>query len=169
MTINGQPATAERVLNVINPSNGEMIGHAPDTSQTELDQAVASTQSAFAGWKTTPHEQRRERLNAFAKRMVQHADELAELFTLEHGRPLASAKEEVLGAAYWIRGIGQLDIPIEVVEETDTRRVEVHRDPLGVVCALVPWNFPILLAAWKISHALITGNTLVLKPSPSPR
>jgi len=166
MTIGAEPVTTERQLDVLNPASGEVIGHAPDAGRQELDQAVASAREAFPAWKATAHGERQRLLNLFAKKMVEHADELAELFTLEHGRPLALAKEEILGSAHWIRGIGQLQIPVEVVEETDTRRVEVHHDPLGVVCALVPWNFPILLAAWKISHALITGNTVVLKPSP---
>jgi acyl-CoA reductase-like NAD-dependent aldehyde dehydrogenase len=166
MIIGAEPLTTERLLEVFNPATGEVIGHAPDAGLPELDQAVACARKAFPAWKAVTYEQRRERLNAFAKRMVEHVDELAELFTREHGRPLAMAKEEILGAAFWIRGIGQLEIPVEVVEETETRRVEVHHEPLGVVCALVPWNFPILLAAWKISHALITGNTIVLKPSP---
>ncbi|SDB35256.1 aldehyde dehydrogenase family protein [Pseudomonas sp. NFACC13-1] len=166
MTIGAEPLTTERLLEVINPATTEVIGHAPDAGQLELDHAVACARKAFPIWKATSHAQRRERLNAFAKRMVEHVDELAALFTLEHGRPLAMAKEEILGAAFWIRGIGQLEIPTEIVEETETRRVEVHHEPLGVVCALVPWNFPVLLAAWKISHALITGNTIVLKPSP---
>ncbi|MEQ5837282.1 aldehyde dehydrogenase family protein [Marinobacter sp. NFXS9] len=166
MTIDASPATTEHQLDVLNPATEAVIGHAPDAGQPELDQAVASAQRAFPAWKATSHDERRRLLDQFAEKMVEHADELAKLFTLEHGRPLAMSKEEVLGAAYWIRGIGQLEIPVQVVEETGTRRVEVHRDPLGVVCALVPWNFPILLAAWKISHALITGNTMVLKPSP---
>lgn len=166
MTIDAQSAECASQLNVINPATGEVIGHAPDAGQYELDLAVAAAQRAFPGWKATPRVERQQALNQFAKRLVEHADELARLFTLEHGRPLNQAKEEVLGAAHWIRGIAQLDTPVEVVEETDRRRVEVHYDPLGVVCAIVPWNFPILLASWKISHALITGNTLVLKPSP---
>lgn len=166
MTIGAEPVMTARQLDVLNPATGQVIGHAPDANQQELDQAVACAQKAFLSWKNTPRVERQQLLNQFAKKMLEHADELAELFTLEHGRPLAQAKEEVLGAAHWIRGIGQLEIPVEVVEETAARRVEVHHDPLGVVCALVPWNFPVLLAAWKISHALITGNTMVLKPSP---
>ncbi|WP_082936866.1 aldehyde dehydrogenase family protein [Pseudomonas citronellolis] len=166
MTIGAEPVTTDRLLEVVNPATAEVIGHAPDAGQAELDQAVACARKAFPAWKATPHAQRRQLLKQFAQRLVDHADELAELFTLEHGRPLAMAKEEILGASFWINGIARLELPVEVVEETDTRRVEVHHEALGVVCALVPWNFPILLAAWKISHALATGNTMVLKPSP---
>jgi acyl-CoA reductase-like NAD-dependent aldehyde dehydrogenase len=73
---------------------------------------------------------------------------------------------EILGAAMWMKATTMLDIPVDVTEDSDTRRIEVHHVPLGVVCGIVPWNFPVLLASWKIGPALMAGNTLVLKPSP---
>jgi acyl-CoA reductase-like NAD-dependent aldehyde dehydrogenase len=84
----------------------------------------------------------------------------------EQGRPLPGAKAEIQGAASWLKATTMLDIPVDITEDSDTRRVEVHHVPLGVVCGIVPWNFPVLLASWKIGPALMAGNTLVLKPSP---
>lgn len=95
-----------------------------------------------------------------------HVSELTSLFTREQGRPLPGAMAEINGAAMWLRATTMLDIPVDVTEDTDTRRIEVHHVPLGVVCGIVPWNFPVLLAIWKIAPALMAGNTLVLKPSP---
>ena len=110
--------------------------------------------------------ERKAALRAAADIIDAHADELASLFTREQGRPVPGAKAEIRGAAMWLKATTMLDLPIEVTEDSATRRIEVHHVPLGVVCAIVPWNFPVLLAAWKIGPALMAGNTMVLKPSP---
>ncbi len=166
MTIDGKPVTSAESLAVINPATEAEFARVPRAGQAELDQAVAAAQKAFPGWKAQGMDQRKQLLKAMSSAMKEHADALAELFTLEQGRPLALAKEEVLLASFWLKSMTAYDLPVEVTEDSDTRRVEVHREPLGVVCAIVPWNFPVLLACWKISHALLTGNTMVLKPSP---
>ena len=95
-----------------------------------------------------------------------NADLLATLFVKEHGRPYPAALGEIKGAAMWLKAGTMLDIPVDVTEDTPSRRIEVHHVPLGVVCAIVPWNFPILLAIWKLGPAIMAGNTIVLKPSP---
>jgi len=110
--------------------------------------------------------ERKAALRAAADIIDAHADELASLFTREQGRPVPGAKAEIRGAVMWLKATTMLDLPIEVTEDSATRRIEVHHVPLGVVCAIVPWNFPVLLAAWKIGPALMAGNTMVLKPSP---
>ena len=166
LTINGECLSTAGKLDVINPANGEVIGQAPDAGNVELDQAVSAAQCAFPAWRATAYAVRKEKLETFAGILEQHADELGRLLTLEQGRPLELAKAEIVGAAFWIRGIGQLQLPLVVEQDTPLSRVEVHQEPLGVVCGIVPWNYPVMLAAWKIAHALIPGNTLVLKPSP---
>lgn len=166
MTIGGELVTTAERLDVVNPASGEVFTTAPRAGQKELDMAVAAGQRAFADWKRRPFNERRKLLADCAKLISKNAEELAQLFTAEQGRPLAMAKEEVLGAALWLKGMGMHELAVEVTEDTEARRVEVHRVPLGVVCGIVPWNFPVLLAFWKISHALLTGNTMVLKPSP---
>lgn len=166
MTIDGAPAPTERVLDVRNPATGEVFARAPDATAADLDRAVAAATRAFETWKLVPIDERKAALIAAADIIEAHADELAALFVQEQGRPLAGAKGEILGGATWMRATTMLDIPVDVTEDTETRRIEVHHVPLGVVCGIVPWNFPILLAVWKIAPALMAGNTLVLKPSP---
>lgn len=166
MTINGRGVDTPEGIEVVNPANGQVFERAPRATAAHLDAAVDAARAAFAGWKATSFEQRQALLVSCAAKIEAHADELAALFTREHGRPLATAREEILGAAGWLKASKYLKLPVDVTEDSKTRRVEVHHEPLGVVCAIVPWNFPVLLASWKIAPALLTGNTMVLKPSP---
>ncbi|WP_374388244.1 aldehyde dehydrogenase family protein [Sandaracinobacter sp.] len=166
MTIDGAPAPADRWIDVRNPATGEVFAQAPAASAADLDRAVAAAGRAFPGWAATPVAERKAALQRASGIIKAHADELADLFVQEQGRPLPGAKAEILGAAMWMAATTLLDIPVEVTEDSATRRIEVHHVPLGVVCGIVPWNFPVLLAVWKIAPALLAGNTLVLKPSP---
>lgn len=166
MTIDGAAARAAATLEVRNPATGEVFGEAPDASAQDLDRAVAAATRAFETWKATPIADRKAALLKAAGIIEAHADELAALFVKEQGRPYPGAKGEILGGAMWMKATTMLDIPMEITEDNDTRRIELHHVPLGVVCGIVPWNFPVLLAVWKIAPALMAGNTLVLKPSP---
>lgn len=166
MTIDGKGVSTPAHIDVRNPATGEVFAQAPAATAKDLDHAVAAAKRAFESWKLTSIAERKAALNKAAAILKAHADELASLFVAEQGRPLAGAKAEILGASMWMQATTLLDIPVEVTEDSDTRRVEVHHVPLGVVCGIVPWNFPVLLAVWKIGPALLAGNTLVLKPSP---
>src|SRR6218665_1741077 len=166
MLIDGEAVLTERQLDVIDPATGTPFAQAPAATAADLQRAVEAAQRAFPAWRATNPAQRRAAGVQAGQLIAEQADALAALLTQENGRPLAFAKEEIVGAAYWMAELARIEIPVEVIEDTPTRRIEVHREPLGVVCGLVPWNFPILLAAWKIAHALLTGNTIVLKPSP---
>lgn len=166
LTIGGKARATERSLAVSNPATGQPFAAAPAASAHDVDDAVAAAQAAFPAWKAMPVEQRRNCINAAANAIKAHADELARLFTLEQGRPLEAAHQEILFGSFWLKSVARMELPVEVVDETPTRRVEVHHEPLGVVCAIVPWNFPFLLATWKIGPALLAGNTMVMKPSP---
>lgn len=166
MTINGEGRAAQAMLAVRNPATGAVFAHAPDAGAADLDAAVEAATHAFPSWRDTPIAQRKAALVAAADAIEAHADELTALFVQEQGRPVAGARMEILGAAMWLKATAMLDLPVDVTEDSDTRRIEVHHVPLGVVCGIVPWNFPVLLAAWKIGPALLAGNTMVLKPSP---
>lgn len=166
MTIDGRASEAASQIDVRNPATGEVFAAAPDATAADLDAAVAAATRAFPAWRDTPVEERKACLARAAEAIEAHADELASLFVREQGRPLPGAKMEILGAAMWLKATTMLDIPVDVTEDSDKRRIEVHHVPLGVVCGIVPWNFPVLLASWKIGPALMAGNTLVLKPSP---
>lgn len=166
MTIDGALVDGASQIDVINPATGEVFAKAPAADAAQLDLAVEAATRAQKQWRQVPIEQRKALLVEAAKKIEAHADELGALFMREQGRPLAMAREEILGGAGWFKATAGLDIPVEVTEDTKHRRVEVHHEPLGVVCGIVPWNFPFLLATWKIAPALLTGNTVVLKPSP---
>lgn len=166
MTINGEAVAGAAQIDVINPATGIAFEQAPDASREQLDDAVAAARAAFPGWRDTPWNDRRAKLVALSQAIVADADALAHLFTREQGRPLEGAMREIQAAAGWLAAVAQSDIPVESTEETAQRRIEVHHDPIGVVGAIVPWNFPVLLAIWKVAPALLTGNTMVLKPSP---
>lgn len=166
MLIDGQLVDAAATMDVVNPATGKVFAQAPRASADDLDKAVAAAQRAFRTWKNVPIAERREALRKAGQIIMANAQSLASLFTAEQGRPVAFAEQEVQGAGYWLLSTAELDLPVDVTEDTETRRIEVHHVPLGVVCGIVPWNFPVLLASWKIAPALLAGNTLVLKPSP---
>ena len=166
MLIDGESVTAHGQMDVIDPATGKAFALAPIATADDLERAVSAAQRAFHSWRATTHEQRRLCVQLAAKAIAANADELAALLTQENGRPTGLAKKEILGAAYWMTELAKLEIPVEIAEDSPTRRIEVHHEPLGVVCGLVAWNYPILLASWKVAHAVLTGNTIVLKPSP---
>jgi acyl-CoA reductase-like NAD-dependent aldehyde dehydrogenase len=95
-------------------------------------------------------------------------DEIAELLTLEQGKPLngMGSRFELHGAEAWSRHTASLELPVEVLSDDENGRVELHRKPLGVVGSITPWNFPVLIAIWHVVPAIRAGNTVVIKPSP---
>lgn len=166
MLIDGQPATGDASLTVINPATEQVTGTVPDASMDDLDRAVAAARAAFPSWAATPIEERRAALNAIADVILANKDELKSLLTSEQGKPHADAEGEIIGGAYWLKGTATLDLPVTVQEDAEGRTSETRHVPIGVVGAIAPWNFPIILAMFKIGPALLAGNTMVLKPSP---
>jgi len=166
LTIDGKPVSTGRTMDVINPATGAPFAGAPVAESGELDMAVAAARKALPGWKALDIAKRREALVALAKAIEAEAEGFGGLFLREQGRPATWSTAEIVMGAKWLKAVARQDLPVEIVEDTPERRVEVHHEPLGVVAAIVPWNFPFLLAIWKIAPALITGNTMVLKPSP---
>lgn len=166
MTIDGRPVTTATLIGVINPATEAVIAHAPDCSAEELDRAIAAARNAFPAWSALPLDKRREFVIGLSQAMIDDVETLKTLLTLEQGKPLADAEGEVMGAAMMLQGYTRLDLPVERPENNEERTVEVHRVPIGVVGAIAPWNFPLILAAFKIGPALLAGNSIVLKPSP---
>ncbi|WP_425409818.1 aldehyde dehydrogenase family protein [Hyphococcus sp.] len=165
MLISGILMESAETFPVINPANEEIIASAPQCSRGMLDDAFSAAETAFESWSRDIHV-RRDVLTACAAAMRDNADELARLVTQEQGKPLAKAQREIGGAARWFEYTAELDLPVEPITVPGQRRAEIHRRPLGVVAAIIPWNYPIMTAAWKIAPALLAGNTVVLKPSP---
>lgn len=166
MLIGGQLIGASEQFDVVNPATEQVIASVPDASQADLDAAIAAARAAFPAWSAKTMDERRAVLNAMSDVILANIDELKRLLTSEQGKPHHEAEGEVIGAGYWLKGAASLDLPREVVEDSDERRVETRRVPLGVVGAIAPWNFPLILAMFKIGPGLLAGNTMVLKPSP---
>ncbi len=166
LTIDGQAVATDKTFEVIDPATEGVYALAPDASREDLDRAVASAGAAFPAWRDTPIDERRKALLALADRLEGALPELAELLVHEQGKSRMNAAMEVGISAMWIRAVAATDLPVEVLSEDETKRVEVRRKPVGVVGAITPWNFPLVLSVWKVAPALATGNTMVLKPSP---
>jgi acyl-CoA reductase-like NAD-dependent aldehyde dehydrogenase len=166
MTIGGEAVGADRVLEVVNPSTAEVFAHAPDCAAGQVDDAVAAAAQAFAAWAATPLEVRRARLREFGERIRASADDLAALLTREQGKPLEKSRSEIAAGLAYLESFTKIDLAPAVLRDTPAQRAELVRRPLGVVGAITAWNYPILLALWKIGPAVVTGNTVVVKPSP---
>ena len=166
MTINGEAVVTKNTQPVYNPATRAVFAEVPDASKELLDDTVRAARQALGPWRNTPVSQRQAAMEGFADLLEAHSEELMTLLTREQGKPRAGAEFEVLGSVAWIRAIATQSLPDELVEETDERRVITRFTPVGVVGAIVPWNFPILLSIWKIAPALMAGCTLILKPSP---
>lgn len=167
LLINGALVAGDSTMDVINPATEEVLCAAPRASEAQLDQAVAAAKAAFPAWSKTPLDERKAVVNKIADAIEANAEDLARLLTQEQGKPIADATAEVYGTAIFLRYFTSLDLPIKVIDDSEGRRVEAHRRPLGVVGAIVPWNFPMILMAFKLSPALVAGNTIVVKPAPT--
>ncbi|ORW99108.1 aldehyde dehydrogenase [Mycobacterium triplex] len=166
MTVDGQPAMSPNTEPVFNPATRQVLTNVPSATKEQLDSAVAAARAAFPSWAATDVSQRQAAVSSIGDRLEAHAEEFMTLLTAEQGKPRAMAEWEVYGSVAWFRETAKQSLPEEVVEETGARRVISRHTPLGVVAAIVPWNFPILLAVWKIAPALVAGNSIIVKPSP---
>lgn len=163
--VDGKTVEAGNTYDVLNPATEEVIGKAPDITADGLNAAVRAARSAFPRWSAQSISVRRNALHTMADKITANADKLSRLLTLEQGKPVAQADNEVAGCALWLNVIADQELPITLVELEDRSSVTT-RVPLGVVGAIAPWNFPLLLSIYKIAPALLTGNTVVVKPSP---
>ena len=152
---------------VINPANEEVLGQASKASPEDVNKALLSAQKGLEVWRKTPPWQRAYILRRIADKMREKQDILAKWMTLEVGKPFAEAKGEVNGAAdiYEWNAEETKRIYGQTVESRfEDSRVHVYYQPVGVVAALVPWNFPLVLSARKISTALAAGCSVIVKP-----
>jgi acyl-CoA reductase-like NAD-dependent aldehyde dehydrogenase len=154
---------------VANPATEEPLAEVPSASPDQVDRAVAAARAALGGWRRTPAGERAELLHGVAAWLREHTDELGRLLTLEGGKPLVENTDEVGWTAnafgyYAELGRHERGRVIPSIEEGQLSLV--LKEPVGVVAAIVPWNYPLLLLAWKLAPALAAGNTVVVKPSP---
>ena len=170
MIINGEPLRAAQTFDVLNPATEEVAGQCQDGDVAAIDQAVQAARAAFPAWSATPDDERKALLRRLADAVKAAMPELMNLLTLEVGKPLGGMNGvgsgmEVGGAIAWMRYTTELDLPVDLIQDNEQARVEVHRKPLGVVASITPWNWPLMIAVWHIVPALRTGNTVVIKPS----
>ncbi|HJT40278.1 MAG TPA: aldehyde dehydrogenase family protein [Sphingobium sp.] len=166
MTIDGVAADSPARIEAINPATEEVIATVPDASREQLETAVAAAKAAFPAWSARPLAERQALVAKIGDVIQANAESFMRLLTLEQGKARAGAEWEIGGSAVWCQEIAKQELPVHVAESSDSRTVETRRVPLGVIGAITPWNFPVLLAIWKIAPALVAGNTMVLKPSP---
>ncbi|MBR0690189.1 aldehyde dehydrogenase family protein [Bradyrhizobium manausense] len=167
LLIDGKMVPGDMTMPVLNPATEEVVAQCPRASKSQLDTAVAAAKAAFPAWAATSMEDRRKVVMKMADVIEANSGELARLLTSEQGKPLADATGEVLGMAAFFRYLGSLDLPMKVIENSGDRKVEAYRRPLGVVGAIIPWNYPLLILSFKLPSALIAGNTLIVKPAPT--
>ncbi len=172
MFINGQwtPAADDRRFDVINPANGVVVARVPSASADDVNAAVAAARSAFDSgpWPRLERAERAMLLRRMADIIDRRAAELTEIEVLDNGKPKAEAALDIADAAHTFRYYADLAATdlTQAVEVADPRYgSRVAFEPVGVVAAIVPWNFPFLMACWKVAPALGAGCTLVLKPS----
>jgi acyl-CoA reductase-like NAD-dependent aldehyde dehydrogenase len=164
--INNELTSTAVTRHGINPATGEPNPAVPVATQEDLDKAVQAARAAFNTWSISSLEERRAALHAYADAIEANIDGFSKTLTMEQGKPLSQASTEVRMAGTWIRGLSSIEIPTNTIEETEDRRVIQRYKPIGVAGAIVPWNFPVLLAVGKIVSAVYTGNAVIVKPSP---
>jgi len=167
MTIGGQAVAGARLMPVYDPVTGAVFAQAPDATAEETDQAIEAAEAAFPAWAALPWEIRAEKVRAFGQAIREDNSELARLLCREQGKPLDKAVSEIGAGLAYLEAYCNMRLAPAVLKETESKRIEQHHRPLGVVGAITAWNYPLLLAIWKIAPALVTGNTVVVKPAPS--
>ncbi|KQZ24224.1 aldehyde dehydrogenase family protein [Microbacterium sp. Root553] len=145
----------------------ETIGYAPVHGLEDLDAAVGAARGAQPAWAALGHQERSRILHRIADDIEARSEELAVILSREQGKPLdgPNARFEIGAAAAWTRNAADTVLEPEVVFENGASRAEVHYDPLGVVGAIGPWNWPIMISVWQIAPSLRMGNAVVVKPS----
>jgi acyl-CoA reductase-like NAD-dependent aldehyde dehydrogenase len=172
-TVNGRAVDAPRHLESNNPATGEVLGLVPHSTPDQVAEAVAAARAAQPAWAALPDADRKACMMKVAAVLNANAEHLAQWVTREQGKPLGGvgpdqvpgSRFELWGCEAWTQVPASLDLPVELAFEDDTRRDEVHRKPYGVIAAIAPWNWPLLIAIWQIIPAIRAGNTVVLKPS----
>ncbi|WP_417450233.1 aldehyde dehydrogenase [Kordiimonas sp.] len=163
-------AASGETFETINPATGTVIAHVASCDKADVDTAVASARRAFraSGWADLHPTKRGKLMIAFADKVAEHADELAVLEVMDMGKPVGDATSvDIPAVINSLRWYGEAaDKVMDEIAPTDASSLAmVTREPIGVVAAVVPWNFPLLMAAWKLGPALAAGNCVVLKPA----
>ena len=167
MLINGALVDGDATLDVVNPATGTVFASVARASEAQADATIAAAKSAQPRWAARPMAERSACLVALADAIAAHADELARSLTLEQGKPLAESQGEVAWTLGYLRHYATLELPDRIIQDDADGYIAVQHRALGVVVGIIAWNFPLLVACWKIGPAVLAGNAIVLKPAPT--
>jgi len=170
MYVNGRATTghAKGVIEVEDPATQEVIDQVPRGSAADVDDAVAAAKAAFPGWRGCVANDRATLLHAVATKLRAHSEEIVRLLTREEGKPWEENEEELDWSANtfdYYAELGRHEMGAVLPPGAPTQLNFTRREPYGVVGCIIPWNYPLLLLAWKLAPALAAGNTCVVKPS----
>ncbi len=168
--VGGEWMTTENLLPVTNPATGETIAHVSQAGVNETRLAIESASHAFVIWSAMPARERAQLLNKVADEIRVRADYLGEILTAEQGKPLREAKAEIMMSADYFEWNAEEAKRIygqTIPASSNSKRLLAIRQPVGVVAAITPWNFPASMIARKVSPALAAGCTVVIKPASS--
>lgn len=167
--IGGRTVGGAATMEFLDPATGSVLGSAPRSGGSEVDAAVGAASKAFASWRRTTPAQRQKAMLDLADLVARHADELLDCEVRNTGKPRALTREVEIepcidelrffaGAARVLTGLAQAEYQTGFTSS-------IRREPIGVVAQITPWNYPLMMAVWKIGPALAAGNTVVLKPA----
>ena len=160
-----------RTSAVINPSTGEEIAQAPDSTTEDVDRAVKAAQTSFETWGYTTPGERSLMILKLADAIEEHADEIAELESANAGKPLQAVKDDEIPAMVdnlrFFAGAARTQEGKASNEYLEGYTSMIRREPVGVAGQIAPWNYPLMMAVWKIGPALAAGCSIVLKPAPT--
>ncbi|MGQ7933288.1 NAD-dependent succinate-semialdehyde dehydrogenase [Paraburkholderia sp. D1E] len=166
--IGGEWYDSATTYSVLNPATGEVVAHVATGGAAETTQAIAAAERAFPAWRVMTAKERGARVRRWGELMLENRDALAELLTLEQGKPLAEARGEVGYAASffeWFAEEAKRSYGDVIPSPNPNAKIIVTREPVGVAAAITPWNFPLAMITRKAAPALAAGCTMVLKPS----
>src|SRR6266480_6422546 len=161
-------STATEYFDVTNPATAELLARTPLSTSADVDAAVQAAADAFPAWRRTPPGERVQYLFRLKNLIEEHLDELARLITMENGKTLTEARAEIRRAIENVEVACGIPMMMQGYNLEDVARgidEMMIRQPLGVVAAIVPFNFPGMIAFWYLPYAIATGNTFILKPS----
>lgn len=169
LLIDGRLVDGADTLDVVNPADGKVFATCARADMAQANAAIAAAKSAFPAWASLPVAARADFLCRLADAMEAEFEMFGKLLTREQGKPLEQALFEVGGTIAALRAFADMSAGLapKALRDTDESLILEHRSPLGVVAAITPWNFPLILLMIKVAPALLAGNTMVIKPAPT--
>ncbi len=167
MLIDGKADAGAASFDVINPATGEVLARCPKADEATVNRAVAAAKAAFPAWAAKSQDERAALVSQLADAVGARQGEFASLLTAEQGKPTQQAAIEMMGCIYTLKTFAGMRVTDKTYREKGSSKIFEHRTPLGVVAAITPWNFPVLMLMNKLAPALVAGNTLVAKPAPT--